>query len=194
LLPLNPATAHAGLTSSALSGDRELLRALGGCIFDGAMTASPRPWLARLVKGRGLMERIGEGIYRCTVCGGEVQVDADETPVAVLVGQSGKPNERVVTVGNVEVHRCSFPADRGRVFEAAVSAQVATNGSPRPSARVAQAVGMISVQADCLIEDAFALLSECAFETNRTLDEVAVAVIERRIRFDEMDEQQAESN
>ena len=58
------------------------------------------------------MERIGDGIYRCTVCGSEVQVGTDGTPVAVLVGQSGKPNERVVTVAGKEVHRCTFPADR----------------------------------------------------------------------------------
>jgi hypothetical protein len=58
------------------------------------------------------MERIGDGAYRCTVCGSEVQVGTNETPVVVLVGQSGKPNERVVTVEKVEIHRCTFPADR----------------------------------------------------------------------------------
>jgi hypothetical protein len=41
------------------------------------------------------MERIGDGAYRCTVCGSEVKVGANETPVAVLVGQCG-----------------TFPADR----------------------------------------------------------------------------------
>ena len=51
------------------------------------------------------MERVDEGTFRCTVCGTKVQVGANETPVAMLVGQSGKLNERVVKVGNVEVHR-----------------------------------------------------------------------------------------
>jgi hypothetical protein len=57
------------------------------------------------------MERIDDATYRCTVCGAKVKVGANETPVAMLVGQSGKLNERVVTVGTVEVHRCTFPAD-----------------------------------------------------------------------------------
>jgi hypothetical protein len=48
---------------------------------------------------------------------------------------------------------------------------------------VAQAVGIVSVQADCVIEDAFLLLSERALEMDCTLDEVAVAVLDGSISF-----------
>jgi ANTAR domain len=75
-----------------------------------------------------------------------------------------------------------------------MSANASTNGSPKPSRQVSQAVGMISVQADCVIDQAFTMLSECAFEMNRTLDEVAVAVMEHRIRFDGTDRSPSESN
>ena len=40
------------------------------------------------------------------------------------------------------------------------------------------------MQADCVIEDAFLLLSERALEMDCTLDDIAIAVIEHEIRFD----------
>jgi len=52
------------------------------------------------------------------------------------------------------------------------------------SPRVQQAIGMISVQADCTIADAFDLLRERAFALEQTLEHTALDVIERKIRFD----------
>jgi hypothetical protein len=49
--------------------------------------------------------------------------------------------------------------------------------------QVHQATGMIQVQADVLTEDAFLLLRARAFATGRPLVEVAVDVVERRLRF-----------
>lgn len=50
---------------------------------------------------------------------------------------------------------------------------------------VYQASGMVSVQAACTVYDALTLMKERALVSHRTLEEVAVAVIERRIRFAE---------
>ena len=55
------------------------------------------------------MERIGKHTYRCTTCDAVVELQNDDAPVVVLAAQTGKPNERVVTAGGVEVHRCPFP-------------------------------------------------------------------------------------
>ena len=42
---------------------------------------------------------------------------------------------------------------------------------------------MVSVQADCMIQDALALMSSRADEAGITLDEIAAAVIDRSIHF-----------
>jgi hypothetical protein len=49
---------------------------------------------------------------------------------------------------------------------------------------VAQASGMVSVQASCDIAAAIVLMQSLAGETECTLDEIAGMVIEREIRFD----------
>jgi hypothetical protein len=51
------------------------------------------------------------------------------------------------------------------------------------SDRVHQAVGMISVQAECSIDDALERLEKAAQMMSQTLEQIAVAVIERRMRF-----------
>ena len=51
------------------------------------------------------------------------------------------------------------------------------------SSIVNQAAGMVSVQANCLIQDAFVLMDARADDDNRTLEEIAAAVIERSIHF-----------
>ena len=48
---------------------------------------------------------------------------------------------------------------------------------------VAQAAGMVSVQAECSLDAAFALMVERAQQHGGTLDEVAAAVVDRRMRF-----------
>jgi AmiR/NasT family two-component response regulator len=49
--------------------------------------------------------------------------------------------------------------------------------------RVAQATGMVSVQADCPVGDAFALLVDRATVERCTIGEIALAVVERNIRL-----------
>ncbi len=52
--------------------------------------------------------RIAERTYRCSTCDLEVPVAGTERPVEMLAGSSGRPNEWIVTVGRIEVHRCTF--------------------------------------------------------------------------------------
>jgi hypothetical protein len=62
------------------------------------------------------VQLIREGVYRCTICDAVVEVDGPETPAVMLVAAGGKATQRVVTVGGVEVHRCTFapPGSRPR--------------------------------------------------------------------------------
>ena len=51
--------------------------------------------------------------YHCTICGALVETSPrGDTPLAMLIGTSGKPNVRVLTVAGLEVHRCPFPVIR----------------------------------------------------------------------------------
>jgi hypothetical protein len=52
------------------------------------------------------MKRIGPDTYVCTLCNTTVEVSGEERPVVVIRADSGQPNIRVVTVQDVEVHRC----------------------------------------------------------------------------------------
>ena len=51
------------------------------------------------------------------------------------------------------------------------------------SYRVTEAQGMVSVQADCTLDEALVLMIERANVQRETLTEIAEAVLERRIRF-----------
>jgi hypothetical protein len=51
------------------------------------------------------------------------------------------------------------------------------------SSIVNQAAGMVSVQAECMIQDALVLMSARADEAGITLDAIAAAVIDRSMRF-----------
>ena len=59
------------------------------------------------------MEQLGARTYRCTLCSVVVHVETDETPVDMIAAESGQAPERVVSIGDVEIHRCE-------VFRAAV--------------------------------------------------------------------------
>lgn len=50
--------------------------------------------------------------------------------------------------------------------------------------RVAQAAGMVSVQAGCTPEEALAMMTTRATETGHTVEEIATAVVKRLLRFD----------
>jgi hypothetical protein len=52
------------------------------------------------------------------------------------------------------------------------------------SAKVMQAAGMVSVQANCTVDEAMTLMEERARATNQTRRQIAEAVIARTIRFD----------
>jgi hypothetical protein len=52
-----------------------------------------------------------------------------------------------------------------------------------PSDRVAQATGMVSVQASCSVDDALGMIEERARVIDLTTEEVAVSVVDRRFRF-----------
>ena len=52
------------------------------------------------------------------------------------------------------------------------------------SATVIQAAGMVSVQADCTVDEAVELMESRARDTERTRRDIADDVVARRIRFD----------
>jgi AmiR/NasT family two-component response regulator len=51
------------------------------------------------------------------------------------------------------------------------------------SDRVYQAQGMVSVQADCTVDEALAWMTEQARESGMSVDAMAEEIIERRVRF-----------
>jgi AmiR/NasT family two-component response regulator len=53
------------------------------------------------------------------------------------------------------------------------------------AARVAQAMGMVSVQADCTVDEALLLIHDRAIVEGMTMHEIASQVVARRIRFGE---------
>ena len=58
------------------------------------------------------------------------------------------------------------------------------NGSGLPhSNRVTQASGMVAVQADCTCAQALVLMGDRATVSHKSLDEIAVSVLGREIRF-----------
>jgi AmiR/NasT family two-component response regulator len=50
---------------------------------------------------------------------------------------------------------------------------------------VQQAAGIVSVQVNCYVEDALALMRERAEESRVTVEEIAAAVVDGSIRFDD---------
>ena len=48
---------------------------------------------------------------------------------------------------------------------------------------VSQAAGMVSVQADCTLEEALGLLQDRALVSGRSIYDVANDTVERRVRF-----------
>ena len=57
------------------------------------------------------------------------------------------------------------------------------NGATEQSDRVAQASGMVSVQAHCSVDEAFVMLEERSRVTESTMQEVAESVVDRKFRF-----------
>jgi len=66
-----------------------------------------------------------------------------------------------------------------------MDAQMTGNGSPfKQTARVSQAAGMVSVQANCDVEQALILMHTRATASRVTVDQLADAVIDGSVRFD----------
>ena len=61
--------------------------------------------------------------------------------------------------------------------------QYAGNGSV-PSATVAQAQGMISVQVPCTLDEALSILNARARSDERSVEQIANAVVAGEVRFD----------
>ena len=57
------------------------------------------------------------------------------------------------------------------------------DGAPWPTARVSQASGMVSVQASCTCAQALGMLVWRGKSSGDSLEDVAVAVVERRLSF-----------
>jgi AmiR/NasT family two-component response regulator len=61
-----------------------------------------------------------------------------------------------------------------------------SNGTPlERRARIARAQGMVTVQAECTMDEALDLMRDRAAVGGQTLEEIADAVIDRSIRFGE---------
>jgi hypothetical protein len=60
---------------------------------------------------------------------------------------------------------------------------VTSNGSGQPSAIVCQAQGMVSVQAGCTMDEALLKILSRALASEVDLEDLALAVVERRTRF-----------
>jgi hypothetical protein len=58
--------------------------------------------------------RLNNGKWECLQCRAEVEIPAGKTPQNVTHAESGKPNERVLVVDGVEVHRCVIEMRRRR--------------------------------------------------------------------------------
>ena len=83
--------------------------------------------------------------------------------------------------------RLTRPLDTGPIVEATLTL---ARGCVMPtwihrSAKVVQAAGMISVQANCTLDEAVALMERRAHSTRQTRAQIADAVVARRIRFGE---------
>ena len=61
--------------------------------------------------------------------------------------------------------------------------QKKASGRPKHRDSVNAASGMVSVQASCTCAEAIALMNKRAADTDHTLEEIALAVLDRTMRF-----------
>jgi hypothetical protein len=55
------------------------------------------------------MRLVRTGVYRCTICDDTIFADSDRLPIATYVeGGRGNTIERIITAGDVEIHRCIY--------------------------------------------------------------------------------------
>lgn len=63
------------------------------------------------------MRQLGPDTYVCTLCSTTIKLSGEERPVVMMAAESGQPNIRIVSVADVEVHRCVI-ADQPRSVSA----------------------------------------------------------------------------
>jgi AmiR/NasT family two-component response regulator len=66
---------------------------------------------------------------------------------------------------------------------AAVEREVAMAKTDSRSNRIGRAVGIVSAQTNCTVDEALLYMQERARRASRTLEEIAIAVVDRRVRF-----------
>jgi len=61
------------------------------------------------------VRQIDKTTWECTACGARVALPRGAKPLAMLLTLPGRARERVITVGENTVHRCTFgmPPDDG---------------------------------------------------------------------------------
>src|SRR5439155_9138313 len=55
--------------------------------------------------------RLVDGKYQCAWCGVQIDAPLDARPEAKIIGVSGKPTVRALTLDGEEIHRCAKPTD-----------------------------------------------------------------------------------
>jgi hypothetical protein len=80
------------------------------------------------------------------------------------------------------VENSAFRRESGKLFQQAYCPRV-TQASQDHSDTVDQAVGMVSIQAACSVADAFDLMERRAWSMDKPVEDIADAVVDRRIRF-----------
>jgi hypothetical protein len=57
------------------------------------------------------VRQIDATLWECTACGEQVEVPRGQRPIAMVVTLSSKPRERVVSVREEIIHRCTLGED-----------------------------------------------------------------------------------
>lgn len=49
-----------------------------------------------------------DGRYFCILCGAEIEITSAQRPVTLIKASSGEPTQRVIMLGDHELHACPF--------------------------------------------------------------------------------------
>lgn len=69
------------------------------------VSASFEPSLLHRVKGVEMVRAVNDR-YECAMCAATLDIPSATVVRTMIIGGSGKPNVRVLTVGGEEIHRC----------------------------------------------------------------------------------------
>lgn len=111
----------------------------------------------------------------CRYCGERVEVGALDLPLGFREDPATgfTPRQFVIMGRSWLLHRCVIPEEVEGSLE-----------TPRSSAVVHQAQGMVSAQAECTLERALELMTDTAEAADVTVEQLAVDIVERKVRFD----------